>query len=146
MPVSVNLYNHTRLRFANGANSAADAYRINLYSAFTFDATATTLTAAETGATQLSTANGYTQYGKTLASVVIAVANTNGAAFDFADVQWDATGSGIAASHALIYNDTDTDDPPVAHINFDGTITAPSGTPFIIRPAAAGFITFSAPA
>jgi len=146
MPVSVNLYNHTRLRFANGANAASDVYRINLYSAFTFDATATTKAAAETGATQLSTANGYTQNDKTLASVTIAVANTNGAAFDFADVQWDATGAGIAASHALVYNDTDANDPPVAHINFDGTVTAASGVPFIVRPNAAGFITFSAPA
>jgi hypothetical protein len=146
MTVTVNLYNHTRLRFANGANSAADTYRINLYTAFTFDATATTLAAAETGATQVSTANGYTQYGKTLASVVISVANTSGAMFDFADVQWDATGSGISASHALIYNDTDANDPPVAHIAFGSTITAASGTPFIVRPAAAGFITFSAPA
>jgi hypothetical protein len=146
MPVSVNLYNHTRLRFANGANASTDVYRINLYSAFTFDATATTKTAAETGATQLSTANGYTQNGKTLASVVISVANTNEALFDFADVQWDATGAGIAASHAMVYNDTDANDPPVAHINFDGTVTAAAGVPFIVRPNAAGFITFSAPA
>jgi len=146
MPVSVNLYNHTRLRFADGSNIASDTYRINLYSAFTFDATATTKTAAETGATQLSTANGYTQNSKALASVVISVANTNGAMFDFADVQWDASGGSIAASHALIYNDTDANDPPVAHINFDGTITAAAGIPFIVRPNASGFITFSAPA
>jgi len=146
MPVSVNLYNHTRLRFANGANAASDTYKINLYSAFTFSATATTKAGAESGATQLSTANGYTQNDKTLASVTIAVANTNGAAFDFADVEWTASGAGISASHALIYNDTDTDDPPVAHINFDGTITAAAGVPFIIRPNAAGLITFSAPA
>jgi len=146
MPVSVNLYNHTRLRFANGANAASDTYKINLYSAFTFNATATTKAGAESGATQLSTANGYTQNDKTLASVTIAVANTNGAAFDFADVEWTASGGSIAASHALIYNDTDADDPPVAHINFGGTITAAAGVPFIIRPAAAGLITFSAPA
>jgi len=146
MAVTVNLYNHTRLRFANGANAAGDTYRINLYSAFTFSATATTKAGAESGATQLSTANGYTQNSQTLASVTIAVANTNGAAFDFADVQWNATGSGIEASHALIYNDTDADDPPVAHINFGGTVTATDGVPFIIRLAAAGLITFSAPA
>jgi hypothetical protein len=146
MTVTVNLYNHTRRRFADGSNAAADTYHINLYSAFTFNATATTKAAAETGATQLGTANGYTQNSKVLASVTIAVANTNGAMFDFADVQWDATGSGISASHALIYNDTDADDPPVAHIAFGSTITAASGTFFIIRPAAAGFITFSAPA
>jgi len=146
MPVSVNLYNHTRLRFADGSNAQGDTYRINLYSAFTFDATATTKAAAETGATQLSTANGYTQNTKALTGVVIAIANTNGARFDFDDVQWDASGGSIAASHALIYNDTDTNDPPVAHINFDGTITAASGVPFIVRPNAAGLITFSAPA
>jgi hypothetical protein len=146
MPVSVNLYNHTRLRFVNGANAAADTYKINLYSAFTFDATATTKAGAESGATQLSTANGYTQNDKTLTGVVFVIANTNGAAFDFDDVQWTASGGSIAASHALVYNDTDADDPPVAHVEFDGTITATAGIPFIFRPDPAGFIIFYAPA
>jgi hypothetical protein len=146
MPVSINLYDHTRRRCADGSNAAGDTYRINLYSAFTFDATATTKAAAETGATQLSTAFGYTQNGMALTGVTIVTANTNGAAFDCNDAQWTASGGGIAASHAMIYNDTDANDPPLAHINFDGTVTAPDGSIFIVRFAAAGLITFSAPA
>ena len=146
MAVTVNVYNHTRQLFASGANVAGDTYKINLYSAFTFSAAATTKAAAESGATQLSSANGYTQDAKTLASVTINVASTNGAAFDFADVQWDATGGDLAATDALIYNDTDTDDPPLFHIDFGETITAVSGTPLIIRPNAAGLMTFLAPA
>ena len=146
MPVSINLYNHTRLRFMNGANGAGDTYRMTLYSAFTFDAAATTKAAAEAGATQLATANGYTQNAMALTGVTIATASTNGAAFDSNDVEWMPTGGSLAASHALIWNDTDTDDPPAAHIDFDGTITAAEGVPLIVRPAAAGWITALPPA
>jgi len=146
MPVTVNLYNHTRLRFANGANAASDTYLITLYSAFAFDATATTKAAAEIGATQISTANGYTQNSKALTGVSIVSYATNGARFTFSDVEWSATGSGITASHALICNNTDANAPPLAHIGFGESITAPADVPFIIRPAAAGFITFTPPA
>ena len=44
---TVTLYDHTRLRFLSGVNDECDSY--------------TTKAAAESGATQLSTANGYTE-------------------------------------------------------------------------------------
>lgn len=143
MPVSVSLYNHTARRFAAGENIAGDSYIINLYTAFTFDATATTKTAAESGATQVSTANGYTQNTKALANVSINTVTTNDANFDADDVTWNATGAGITAGHALIYNDTDANDPPVAYINFDGSQTAGAGTDFKITWNASGIVTFT---
>lgn len=144
MAVTITLYDHTVSRFASGANAVDDTYKINLYSAFTFDAADTTKAAAETGGTQLSTANGYTQDDKALGSVAVSVVTTNDAKFDAADVSWTASGGDIGpASYAMIYNDTDADDPPVACIAFGEAKTANTGTPFNITWDAAGIITFT---
>lgn len=142
MPASITLFDHTAQRFANGSNAFGDTYKINLYSAFTFDAAAITKAVAETGATQLPTANGYTQNTKALENAVV-WQNGNDAAFDANDVVWTATGGPIAAIGALIYNDTDTNDPPLAWIDFGGTETAGDGTDFKIIWNAAGIVTFT---
>lgn len=130
MPVSISLYNHTLKRFAAGENVAGDSYLVNLYTAATFDATATTKAAAESGATQVSTANGYTQNAMTLSNVVIEVVDTNDARFKADTTEWTASGGSITASYAIVYNDTDANDPPVAFINFDGSQSAGDGTKF----------------
>ena len=144
MAVTITLYNHTVSRFASGANAVGDTYKINLYSAFSFDATDTTKVLAEGGATQLTTANGYTQDSKALTNVAVSVVTTNDAKFDADDVSWTASGGDIGpASYALIYNDTDVDKPPVAYIAFGEAKTANTGTPFNITWDAAGIITFT---
>lgn len=144
MAVTATLYNHTVNRFVNGLNASTDTYIINLYSVFDFDATDTTKALAEGGATQLSTANGYTQNNKALASVTLSLVTTNDAAFDAADVSWTASGGAIGpARYALIYNDTDTDKPPVVYIDFGENKTADSGTPFNITFNASGIVLFS---
>jgi hypothetical protein len=144
MAVTVSLYNHTVKRFADASNAPTDTYVINLYSALTFDATATTKAAAESGATQLTTANGYTQNSKQLANIAVATVTTNDANFDADDVQWTASGGAIGpATYALIYNDTDTNDPPVAFINFGEAKTADSGTTFNITWNASGIFTWT---
>jgi hypothetical protein len=141
MPVSVTIYNHTKSRFLSGANSEADTYKINLYSVLPANLTATTKSAAESGATQLSTANGYTQDTKTLSGAAVSIVNTDDAKFDADDVTWTASGGSIAAAFAMVYNDTDTNDPPVFRIDFDGTVTATTGIPFVIAWNASGIIT-----
>lgn len=144
MAVTITLYNHTVSRFASGANAVGDTYKINLYSVFDFDAADTTKALAEGGATQLSTANGYTQDDKALSDVAVSVVTTNDAKFDATDVSWTASGGDIGpASYALIYNDTDADDPPVAYIAFGEAKTANTGTPFNITWDAAGIVTFT---
>jgi hypothetical protein len=139
---TITLYDHTAQRFASGANVVADTYKINLYTAFTFTAADTTKAAAETGATQVATANGYTQDTKALANVAIAVATTNDATFDADNVTWNASGGSITASYALIYNDTDADDPPVAYIDFEGSQSAGDGTAFLVTWNASGIFSF----
>lgn len=138
MPVTVTLYNDTPRRIQAGDFPAGDTYVVNLYTALPANATATTKSAAESGATQLSTANGYTQNTKQLTGVVIEAVTTNDSRFTFDPVTWDASGGSIAASHALIYDDSKTNDPPVARVDFGGTVTAVDGTQFRISPDASG--------
>lgn len=143
MAVTISLYNHTAAKFADGSFAVGDTYKVTLYSAFSFDAADATKTDAESGGTQLSTANGYTQDDKSLANVAVTTVTTNDAKFDADDVTWTASGGSIAAMGALIYNDTDTNDPPVAWIDFDGTQTAGDGTDFKIIWNASGIVTFT---
>jgi hypothetical protein len=141
MPVSISLYNHTARLFATGANAAADTYKVKLLTAATFNATHTTL--AATGGTETASGTGYTTGGQALASVTVNTVTTNDAAFDAADLTWAASGGSIAAAFGILYNDTDTDDPPLAFIDFDGTQTAGSGTDFKIVWNSSGIFTFT---
>lgn len=140
MAATVTLYNHTRSKTLAGEFPVTDTYKINLYTALPVNATATTKTAAESGATQLSTANGYTQNTKEITGVAVTTVQANKGKLTFDPIDWDATGAGISATHALIYSDTQTNDPPHAHIDFGGTVTAAAGTKFRINPNADGFL------
>jgi hypothetical protein len=140
VPVSISLYDHTAKRFADGSNAVGDTYKVKLLTAATFDATHTTLTA--TGGTEVANGNGYLTGGATLGSVVVNQTG-NDAAFDAADVTWSASGGSITASYGIIYNDTDTNDPPVAFIDMGGSQTAGDGTDFKVVWNASGIVTFT---
>ena len=141
MAPTISLYNHTRARFGSGANAVGDTYKVKLLTAATFNATHTTL--AATGGTEVANGNGYTTGGATLANAAVTTVNTNEAKFDADDVTWAASGGAITASFAILYNDTDVDDPPVAFIDFDGAETAGTGTDFKIIWNANGIVTFT---
>ena len=138
---TISLYNHTRSRFASGANAVADTYRLILCTAATFNAADTTL--AGITYTEVTNANGYTTNGQALANVVVSIVSTSNARFDADDVSWAATGAGISASHGLLVNATDVNSPPVAFIDLEGTQTAAAGTNFLIRWNAGGIISFT---
>jgi hypothetical protein len=142
MAITISLYNHTTARFASGANAVGDTYKVALYTAATFDATDATL--AEVTATEHANANGYTTGGATLANVAVTTVTTNDAKFDADDAVWTASGGPIAAAYAIIYNDTDADDPPVAFIDFGGAETAGDTTQFKIVWNASGIFTWTA--
>ena len=141
MAVTISLYNHTAARFADGSNAVGDTYKVKLLSAATFDATHTTL--AATGGTEATTGTGYTAGGQALANVAVTTVTTNDAKFDADDLTWTASGGSITASYAIIYNDTDTDDPPVAFIDFGGSESAGDGTDFIVVWNASGIFTWT---
>ncbi len=141
---TISLYNHTRARFGSGANAVGDTYKVKLFTAATFNATHTTEAAA--GGTEVANANGYTTGGKALTNVTVTTVNTNEGRFDADDLIWTVTGAGWEANYARIYNDTDTDDPPVAFIDFEGTEVAEAGIPYRIVWSSNGIISFPAPA
>jgi hypothetical protein len=118
-----------------------DTYKLMLCTAATFNAANTTL--AGITKTEVAGADGYTTGGATLANVAVTTVTTNDAKFDADDVTWSATGSGITASYAILYNDTDADDPPVAFIDFGGSESAASGTDFLIVWNASGIFTWT---
>jgi hypothetical protein len=139
--VTVSVYNHTAARFASGANAVGDTYKVMLCTAATFNAANTTL--AGITKTEVTNANGYTTGGATLGSVAVTTVTTNDAKFDADDVTWSATDSGITASYAILYNDSDTDDPPVAFIDFGASETASAGTDFLLVWNASGIFTWT---
>lgn len=141
MAVTVSLYNHTAKLFADGSNLATDTYKVKLLTAATFDATHTTL--AATGGTEVANANGYTTGGTTLTGVAVSTVTTNDAKFDANDASWTASGGSISASYAILYNDTDTNDPPLAFIDFGGAQSAGDTTDFKIVWNASGIFTFT---
>lgn len=141
MAVSISLYNHTAKLFADGSLAVGDTYKVKLLSAATFDASHTTL--AATGGTEATGGTGYTSGGQALANVAVTTVTTNDAKFDADDVTWTASGGSISASYAIIYNDTDADDPPIAFVDFDGSQSAGDGTDFKIVWNASGIFTFT---
>jgi hypothetical protein len=136
----VTLYDHTPALFLSGANAVGDEYILNLYSTLPMNADATTKAEAEVGATQIATANGYTQNAKVVAGLDVSVVDTSAAMLDGTDVTWTASGGSISAGFALLFNNSDTDDPPVLHYDFEGTVTALDGDPFQVIWDATGIL------
>ena len=112
-----------------------------LCTAATFDATHTTL--AGITKTEVASGTGYTTGGQALTGISVSTVLTNGAKFDANDVVWSASSGAIAASYAIVYNDTDADDPPVAFVNFDGSKSAAAGTDFVIVWDSPGIFTLA---
>lgn len=112
-----------------------------LCTAATFDATNTTL--ASITKTEVANGNGYTTGGQALTSVGVTTVTTNDAKFTADTVTWVASGGPITASFAILYNDTDTDDPPLLFIDFLGSESAGDGTEFKIIWNASGIVSFT---
>jgi hypothetical protein len=145
MPVTILPFNHTARKFLSGDAAEGSDFRINLYSAFTFDATATTKTEAETGATQLDSVNGYIQDNYQLQNVSVTTVGDNGAMFDADDPVWTADDGTITASYAMIYNNDDPDNAPLVFIDFGGTVTANDGGTLRIQFSINGIILIQVP-
>lgn len=141
MAITVSLYNHTAARFASGANAESDTYKLILCTSATFNAADATFAAITK--TEVANGNGYTTGGVSLSNVVVSTVTTNDAKFDADDVTWTASGGPLTASYAILYNDTDANDPPVAFIDFGGSQTAGDTTQFKIVWNANGIFSFT---
>ena len=116
-------------------------YKVKLLTVATFNATHTTL--AATGGTEVTSGNGYTTGGQALTNVTVSTVTTNDAKFDADDVTWAASGGAITASYAILYNDSDANDPPLLFIDFGGIESAGDGTDFKIIWNTNGIISFN---
>ncbi len=147
MPVTIQLYDHTRRKFAAGEFPPTDTFKLMLCTAATFDATDTTL--AGITKTEHANGNGYTTGGQALTNVAVTSiddepdGSADEARFDADDVQWDASGGQISAQYAILYDDTDANDAPVAFIDYGEVKTADDGTPFINRWNDDGIVKFT---
>ena len=139
MPASISVYDHTSRRFADGSNASTDTYKVLLATSATFVSSHTSL--GSITYTEVASANGYSAGGATLTNVATTTVTTNDAKFDADDATWNASGSSLTASYAILYNFTDS--APLAFIDLGGSQTAGDGTAFIISWAAAGIFTFT---
>lgn len=141
MPLSLSLYDHSAKRFVDGSNSTTDTYKLMLCSAATFTSSNTTL--ASVTKTELANGNGYVTGGASLTNVVV-TQTANDAYFDADDVTFTASGGSIGpASYAILYNSTDSGQPPVAFLDFGASKTAGDGTDFKVIWSASGIVSFT---
>lgn len=140
---TVTLYNHSAVRFANGSNSASDSYRLMLCESAVFNGADTTL-AAITKTEVASGAGGvYVTNGQLLTGVVISQSG-NDAFFDADNVTWNVTsGNTLTAAKGILFNDTDSGDPPVAFLDFGGSVAVEGANPFSVIWATAGIVTWT---
>lgn len=144
MAASISFYNSFKEYVADGTiDLDTHTFKVMLVSSsYTFSASHT-VKADITN--ELSTANGYTAGGEALTSVTWG--QTGGTAtFDAADTQWTASGAGITARRAVIYDDTAANEELVASILLDTTpadVTATAGNTLTLQWNASGIFTLA---
>jgi hypothetical protein len=144
MAASISFYNSFREYVGDGTiDLDNDTFKVMLVtSSYTFSASHT-VKADITN--ELSTANGYTAGGATLASVTWGHSGGT-ATFDAENTVWTATDSGITARRAVIYSDTAASDELVASILLDTTpadVTATAGNTLTLQWNGSGIFTLT---
>lgn len=89
---------------------------------------------SDVSASELTTGNGYTAGGKTLANITVTKDNdTDKGILAADDVSWTASGGILATAGCIVYNDTMTDDPVAFFMDAEGTISSPDGITLDIK-------------
>lgn len=143
---AIYFYNHfnSELTKATWHPSTSPDIRVNLYSAFTFTASHTTKTQAETGATQLPTANGYTQNAKVVSGWAMNVLATTGLTITSDAVIWYPTsGQSIEARYALFYANAVTGQKPLFVLDNGSPVSISAPLPFVVAPPESGWATLN---
>jgi hypothetical protein len=125
-----NRFFHKLLDYIDGVT-----YKIILMNTgFTFDPDAHH-NYADVSANELATGNGYTQNTKELANPVLTEDDTNNrATLVFDDATWTASGGPIGpTAGAIIFMESETDDPIVKWIEPASELTSVDGAPLIIN-------------
>jgi hypothetical protein len=114
----------------NFSNPGGNTFKLSMYT--NSAALGKSTTSFTTSGQVSSPSGGYSSGGKALVNVGTSIA-TNTAITDFADLSF--VGVTLTARGALIYNDTASNDPAVAVLDFGGDKTATAGTFTIQFPA-----------
>jgi hypothetical protein len=144
MAVTITPYNHTlkKLRNKEITYTTLKVMLLNQAAVTGFNAANTTLADVLAGAQDEVSGNGWTAGGETIANVAVTTVTTNDAKLDGDDISKTATGGAIGPAYgAVIYDDTDADDAPLALINFGQAEEAGESTDFKIIWPAGGIIT-----
>jgi hypothetical protein len=89
--------------------------------------------------TELTTANGYTVGGVALAAPATTSAQTT--SWTAGNAVWTASGAGISAVNAMVYDSTPASSKPlISFVQFGGTVTAAAGATLTIAWNASGII------
>lgn len=141
---TINLYNHTAKLFANKQVTLTTLKVQLLNDSATFTASHTALTSVNNSGAYEVDGNGWTTGGETLSGVAVTTVTTNDAKLDADDVSVTASGGAVGPAYkAVIYDDTDANDAPLAFIDFETSKQADSGTPFNINWDSNGIFTWS---
>lgn len=142
MATVIQLYNHTVNRFNTGANGTGDTYKIMLGSGFTFSGEHTTLASVKATGTEVY-GNGWDLGGEVI-TPTWTVATTDGASWTFDELVVAISDGSLGPFDSyVIFNDTDTDDPPVALVIMETALTVPSGSSISIKAPVGGLITWA---
>ena len=131
MAITSTVSNHFKfMQATKKVDFENDVFKIILVdTTFAFDPD-THATLADVTASQLATANGYTQNDKTLAGVTVTEDDTNNrVSITWTNATWTASGGNIGPTGAaLIYDDTTADDTIVGCIDFGTDYTISDGS------------------
>ena len=97
---------------------------------------------ADISANEIANGNGYTTGGQALSSITL---NESGGTvtWDAADADWTASGAGLSAYKAAIYDDTVVGKPLLAFIDLDGLQNAVAGAHLKLIWNASGILTLT---
>jgi len=142
MATVTQLYNHTVNRFNTGANGTGDTYKIMLGNGFTFSGSHTTLASVKATGTEVY-GNGWDLGGEAI-TPTWAVATTDGASWTFDELIVAIAGGSLGPFDSyVIFNETDTDDPPVALVTMESALTVTAGNSASIKPPSGGLIVWA---
>jgi hypothetical protein len=96
------------------------------------------------GATQLSTANGYTSGGATVTVTVADSDGSNNVAVDSSDPSWTASGGSIGPFRYVVwYDDTHASDQIVYELDLGSDVTITTGNTWSVSVASGGLFTIA---
>lgn len=138
------VYDHAKLALANGTMDLdSDSFKINLYASNSnVSVSLAVLEDIGNGTNQLSTAGGYTQDTKGASIVTSHIGGTT-KVDEISNPVWTASGGGIRARLAVIYNDTTKQPLCVCFLDTAADVTATSGNTLTITQSTSGLFTIS---